>query len=625
MSVDRFGVTPLHVAIRHGSASALRTILSHFSNSKSTTSSLSIEKMIETPDAEMNLPLHSAIKSGSLETVRICLDSGASITKTCVRDRHNAVHEASILGYVKCLQMMFEKQPEAIEDAIGARDLIGQTPLHHAAKLDHFKVAELLVKNGAPLNALDSDRRTPLLVAASKSSHQTIDILLRCKASCKLRDKDNRNLLHILIVNGSNLAQINLKSIPILKQILEEKDDHGCTAVHYASKSGQITSLQRLFCYGASFSVKDKELRNPVHLAALSGKLQTCKRLLNSENGFQLLNEKDTLGRTPLHVASQHGAYKVIALLFRKGALLTKDFQCNTPLHLAAANGKYTSAGLLLSVAPHLLDWANVDENTALHLAAMNGHASVVDLLMSMGARFTKNKNKATFFDLAISNRRMEATSIIIKHDRFEQAASLSSIFGTPLIGLVRHMPKAAILFLDKCVKYSDEDRRHENFRIRYNFRHLQIPPEKATKDLPIFSPVHAMVKYNREECLLHPLCYSFLKQRWDNFGVTTSNIKTGGMLVFLLILTWLTFETNSLSKVHFSDYSLNIADGAENGTNSTNFQVVGEDSQQYFSLVILNSPMNHVFFLLSNYSFRNWLRLGLATNSSWFLSSSIA
>lgn len=80
-------------------------------------------------------------------------------------------------------------QPAHLE--MGDRD--GSTPLHIAAQEGHVSVCEQLLAAGAQLDALNRQKRTPLMLASLWAKPDAVRCLLSTGASTALRDADGKS------------------------------------------------------------------------------------------------------------------------------------------------------------------------------------------------------------------------------------------------------------------------------------------------------------------------------------------------------------------------------------------------------------------------------------------------
>ncbi|EEC13968.1 transient receptor potential cation channel, putative, partial [Ixodes scapularis] len=196
---------------------------------------------------------------------------------------------------------------------------------------------------GASMTATDKEGRSVILLAAARGAWKTVTTLLTLGADLTVKDNLRRNLLHHIVLSGGCLDdfynEIN-ERLQDFALLLNERDMQGCTAMHYASRNGQLKTIEGLLQYG---------------------RYNTVRHLLESKKGHLIINEMDGEGKTPLHIASQNGHTRVVHLLLVKGALLHRDHRGRTPLHYAVTNGFTHTMEQLLAVHSHLLDQSDRD------------------------------------------------------------------------------------------------------------------------------------------------------------------------------------------------------------------------------------------------------------------------
>jgi ankyrin repeat protein len=86
---------------------------------------------------------------------------------------------------------------------VNAFNASGSTPLHDAALAGHTPVLNLLLTNGAKINAQDAENRaTPLQYAASWGRVEAVRALLKAGADPNLTNKANLSPLDSALANG---------------------------------------------------------------------------------------------------------------------------------------------------------------------------------------------------------------------------------------------------------------------------------------------------------------------------------------------------------------------------------------------------------------------------------------
>ncbi|XP_042871223.1 transient receptor potential cation channel subfamily A member 1-like [Penaeus japonicus] len=557
------GYHPIHIAARNASTKVLEVLLTW-----AETRGCMRKKMITVPDLEGNVPLHQAVHGGEIKAVELCLKSGAIIS-TQQDDRSTPVHLACSQGANEIVRLMFSLQPDEKLKALTTLDAQGMTPLHCAAMFDHPDLVAYLIQEGASVDQVDQEHRSPLLLAASRRGWRTVDALLAHGADPTIRDTHLKNLLHVVIMNGGSISDVlSLKqardtlSTSRITMMLNEQDSLGWSPLHYASRNGHVY-----------------------------GRYNTVRQLVESKSGFLILNECNDEGKTALHIASEEGHTRVVQLLLSKGALLHRDHHGRTPLHLAALGGHRDTITTILTIHSHTLDQTDKEGNTALHVAVRANKPETVSQLMSLNCKFLENNSSCKPIDIAIQYKISESALALVTHERgpTEVLGTSSKIHGCICMALIRTLPKVFESVLCQAIVKADVKEQAKDFYIKYNFYPLQLTPEqldaeKIKQKNPNFRPeplyaCNAMVESGRVELLMHPLTQKFLEMKWQAYG---KYIHLSNLFVYLVFLTLVTiFAVGVLGQQSF--VRLNVtgitADNDSDLTTTGQFQLHIEDT----------------------------------------------
>ena len=203
--------------------------------------------------------------------------------------------------------------------------------LQNAALNNNKEGVELLIANGADINAKNSNGDTPLSNAINSSNKEIVELLIIKGADTSVKDNNGDSLLHKAIIN-----QVSLEIIELLIATgadMNTKNQYGCTPMHYAARGGQKEAVESLIAYGADVKTRDNNQLTPLHEAAIGGKKETVALLITKGAD---INAQDNTGYTPLHYAIVQFHKEIVELLLDKGVNINaKDNKGKTPLYYA--------------------------------------------------------------------------------------------------------------------------------------------------------------------------------------------------------------------------------------------------------------------------------------------------
>jgi ankyrin repeat protein len=160
----------------------------------------------------------------------------------------------AILKGEKAVAQLLKRTPQAASLRVGEDYLVeaihwlykGDTPLHLAAAALQVKAAKLLLESGAPVNAENRRRATPLHYACDP----------RPKSSMTWNPREQSDLIALLVHHGADLRHV---------------DAGGASALHRAVRARSPAAVRALLRAGARVDLRlRKNGSTPLHLAVQS-------------------------------------------------------------------------------------------------------------------------------------------------------------------------------------------------------------------------------------------------------------------------------------------------------------------------------------------------------------------
>ena len=298
---------------------------------------------------------------------------------------------------------------------VNAKNEYGWTPLHRAAEENASATAEVLLKHGADVHAKHPyDDDTPLHRAAEENASATAEVLLKHGADVNAEDDWNMTPLHraaragasataeVLLKHGADVHakhRANSQGFPHGADVnTSVRVYFGDTALHKAAQRGGSATAELLLKHGADVNAKNRDGLTPLHDAAWKKAFSTAELLLRHGADVQA---KDANGWTPLHWAAQTalgGAdlpLLTLSLLKQGAAVDARDKHGWTPLHVTAWYDAFSTTEVLLRQKA-AVDARDKYGWTPLHVAAKYDAFSTAEVLLKQGANVQAKDNRGS-------------------------------------------------------------------------------------------------------------------------------------------------------------------------------------------------------------------------------------
>ncbi|OQR91994.1 hypothetical protein ACHHYP_04150, partial [Achlya hypogyna] len=251
--------------------------------------------------------------------MQVLIDQGARLNGE-TKKKETPLYLASARGRadtITALVAAVQDRPAFIE--IAGPD--GNRPLHVAAKHGHVDAIAALLKAGADVNAQNATaagKLSPLMLAAQQGHADAVMELLKAGGNLNAPDKVGRTPLIYAVMNGfASIAKILLNA----GANVNAADTSLNTVAHYAAAYGWLSSVKLLHRIGAALWSLNDWGYSPMACAALKGRYDVSRFLINHAPEAGAIDFLDADGATLLFLQCKHAEdVDEIEFLLSKGA-----------------------------------------------------------------------------------------------------------------------------------------------------------------------------------------------------------------------------------------------------------------------------------------------------------------
>lgn len=601
----------LHYATEHGHIEGVRVLLTYGGDPTST--------HIHHPP-----PLHLACSHGKLDVVKVMVDvCGSSILQSRDQEGGTTLHSStSSIRSEELISYLVENGVQvndvdsngfsplsnaiqlgsvsAIDEIMGRggdpciRDRWGNSCLHRAVMGKRMEVFKKIASTDAASVMAASPNNQgnyPIHLALKLGLTGMVDSLLAMTPSEMFKDSEGNNYMHLTATSDDERSISHLLSKTHFHYMINEANFKGFTPLHYAAMGSSVTLLKKLRDYGAVIHKNNKGF-TPFMCACSKGNLEAAK-LLYYGNKFQR-DWIDHYKRTALHLAVDGGNPEVITFCLDEGMAITLDDHQLSFIDkiLGLGDRKLAKAAVSHRRWNECIDLYCPDKSHPI-LRILDKMPDVYGIILDQC--FTKCGLDPTHpdyweeFNFKCLNLKCEDVEVT---DSQEENNPIGK--DIEMVDLDEYDPIHTQLHTESDVAVENvaqvQRSRIEGSQRR---RALSRWRRKMLKDSEgSLAVVRKLIKNHQEAYLLHPVVASYIKLKWEGFGLY---FQTSIMIVHFLLALFFSIFVVSLPP------PLQILNSTSMSQNESGIPVsAGSQALLYISLLL--TILNLVVFILQVY-----------------------
>ena len=360
------------------------------------------------------------------------------------------------------------------------KDDRGQTALSVTTNSD---IVSELIAAGADISSLDNNRMNVLMIAVTKGHLSIVELLLfaindnLAEIFNQVTKRDNRSIFLIAVEKGSIDMCSLLLTHPNVRW--DTTDKQRMNAFHIAAQNNHHELIE-LLCKHIRKSDKLVSMKSRSYSVATPD----LEIYPSSPTLHSYIDAQTEDGKTPLHLAAEHGHTLCVKILLKYGAdVFRPDYIKQLAFHVAIQNGYSQCVDLLTQASiRNMTDFEFVlsSRHSPLITACQNGFVDIVRLLLSQGIGIDYDDQEENPLEVAIKYEQIETIYVLLEHPYAEHwlmsiRKTKKSIHQTPLRDMIEQIPECAKHVFDKFITKTNETGLNGNAveRITYNYKFI--------------------------------------------------------------------------------------------------------------------------------------------------------